>query len=116
MDQGCEVVVEADTAANMGLNNYTTMDVAAIGTSCDVCVVVGGDGTMLGVSRHLARYGTPLIGINQGRLGFVTDISLEDFESTITPMLVDTVMSWPCTVFTAPAFTSLAITLPGTTW
>src|SRR5690606_16018613 len=42
---------------------------------------------MLGISRHLARYGTPLIGINQGRLGFVTDIPLGDYEATLTPML-----------------------------
>ena len=87
MDQGCEVVVEADTAANMGLNNYTTMDVAAIGTSCDVCVVVGGDGTMLGIGRQMAQYGVPLIGINQGRLGFITDIPLDNFEATLQPML-----------------------------
>ena len=87
MDQGCDVVVEADTAANMGLHNYTAMDVAAIGTSCDVCVVVGGDGTMLGIGRKMAQYGVPLIGINQGRLGFITDIPLDNFEATLQPML-----------------------------
>ena len=87
MDQGCEVVVEADTASNMGLKNYTTMDVAAIGTSCDACVVVGGDGTMLGIGRKMAQYGVPLIGINQGRLGFITDIPLDNFEATLQPML-----------------------------
>ena len=87
MAQGCELVVEADTAANMGLNNYTTMDVAGIGTSCDVCVVLGGDGTMLGIGRQMAQYGVPLIGINQGRLGFITDIPLDNFEATLQPML-----------------------------
>lgn len=88
MDQGCDVVVEADTAANMGLNNnYSTMDVAAIGTSCDVCVVLGGDGTMLGIGRKMAQFGVPLIGINQGRLGFITDIPLDNFEATLQPML-----------------------------
>ena len=87
MDQGCEVVVEADTASNMGLKNYTTMDVAAIGNSCDACVVVGGDGTMLGIGRKMAQYGVPLIGINQGRLGFITDIPLDNFEATLQPML-----------------------------
>ena len=87
MAQGCEVVLETDTAANMGLNNYTTMNVAAIGTSCDVCVVVGGDGTMLGIGRQMAQYGVPLIGINQGRLGFITDIPLDNFEATLQPML-----------------------------
>ena len=87
MDQGCEVVVEADTAGNMGLVDYATMDVAGIGAACDVCVVVGGDGTMLGISRKMAQYGVPLIGINQGRLGFITDIPLDNFEATLQPML-----------------------------
>jgi NAD+ kinase len=87
MDQGCEVIVEADTATNMGLSNYSTMDVAGIGAECDVCMVVGGDGTMLGISRKMAQYGVPLIGINQGRLGFITDIPLDNFEATLQPML-----------------------------
>jgi NAD+ kinase len=87
MDQGCEVMVEAETAANMGLSDYATTDVAGIGSSADVCVVVGGDGTMLGIGRQLAQYGVPLIGINQGRLGFITDIPLENFEATLQPML-----------------------------
>jgi NAD+ kinase len=87
MAQNCEVVVEADTASNMGLSDYATMDVAQIGNSCDLCVVVGGDGTMLGIGRQLAQYGVPLIGINQGRLGFITDIPLDNFEATLKPML-----------------------------
>jgi NAD+ kinase len=87
MDLGCEVVVEADTAANMGLGDYPVMDVAGIGQSCDVCVVVGGDGTMLGIGRQLAQYGVPLIGINHGRLGFITDIPLDNFQATLQPIL-----------------------------
>ena len=42
---------------------------------------------MLGIGRKLAAYGVPLIGINQGRLGFITDISLERFRATLAPML-----------------------------
>jgi len=87
MDQGCEVTVEAETAANMGLNDYATTDVPGIGNTADVCVVVGGDGTMLGIGRQLAQYGVPLIGINQGRLGFITDIPLDGFQATLKPML-----------------------------
>ena len=87
MAQGCEVVIEADTAANMGLIGYTTMDVPAIGRSCDLCLVVGGDGTMLGIGRQMAQYGVPLIGINQGRLGFITDIPLGQFQTLLAPML-----------------------------
>lgn len=87
MDNGCDVVVEKDTAANMGLHRYTEMDVANIGKSCDLCLVVGGDGTMLGIGRQLAQYGVPLIGINQGRLGFITDIPFDKFQTALLPML-----------------------------
>ena len=85
--QGCEVVVEAQTASNTGLAGYPMMEVAAIGTHCDLGLVVGGDGTMLGIGRQLAPFGVPLIGINHGRLGFMTDIPFGSFEATLTPML-----------------------------
>lgn len=85
--QGCKVVLHAETAAHMGLSDFSSMDVDAIGEHCDACVVVGGDGTMLGIGRHLAQYGTPLIGINQGRLGFVTDIALDEYRQILPAML-----------------------------
>ena len=87
MDEGCDVVLEADTATNTGMTGYSVMDVAAIGANCDLCLVVGGDGTMLGIGRKMAQYGVPLIGINQGRLGFITDIPFHEFRSTLKPML-----------------------------
>jgi len=49
--------------------------------------VVGGDGTMLGVGRRLAPFQVPLIGINQGRLGFITDIALDRYAETLSAML-----------------------------
>ncbi|QJW85730.1 NAD kinase [Ramlibacter terrae] len=84
---GCRVVVESDTAANAALSGYPTSDVGAIGAQCDLGLVVGGDGTMLGIGRQLARHGVPLIGINQGRLGFITDIPLDQYRNVLPPML-----------------------------
>lgn len=86
-DQGCEVSIEQDTAHNMGLTSYPMLDVAHIGAKCDLGLVVGGDGTMLGIGRQLAAYGVPLIGINQGRLGFITDITYGNFAESLKPML-----------------------------
>jgi NAD+ kinase len=63
------------------------LDVEGMGRECDLALVVGGDGTMLGFGRQLAPYGVPLIGINQGRLGFITDIPLNKIEETLKPML-----------------------------
>ena len=87
MDQGCEVVIEADTAINTELTGYTTLDVASIGARCDLALVVGGDGTMLGIGRQLAQFQVPLIGINSGRLGFITDIRFEQYQAALAPML-----------------------------
>ena len=85
--QGCEVVFEQDTAQNLSISGYPVLDVAALGAQCDLGLVVGGDGTMLGLGRQLAHSGLPLIGINQGRLGFITDIPFGNFASTLAPML-----------------------------
>jgi NAD+ kinase len=85
--QGCDVVFEHDTARNMGITGYPMLDVAGIGAQCDLALVVGGDGTMLGIGRQLAHLGVPLIGINQGRLGFITDIPYGNFAATLAPML-----------------------------
>ena len=84
---GCDVVLERDTADNTGLANYPVLDVPGIGAQCDLGLVVGGDGTMLGIARQLARHAVPLIGINQGRLGFITDIRFDHYRSVLPPML-----------------------------
>ena len=52
-----------------------------------LALVVGGDGTMLGIGRQLARYGVPLVGINQGRLGFITDIPIDSYREKLEPIL-----------------------------
>lgn len=88
--QGLEVSLDAATAAAAaatGLTDYPALKPEAIGAQCDLAVVVGGDGTMLGTARALSRYGLPLIGINQGRLGFMTDIPLAEMAETLAPMI-----------------------------
>ena len=57
--------------------------------SIDLGVVVGGDGTMLHVASALAQVDLPVIGINMGRLGFLTDIPAEDFRAEIDLLLAD---------------------------
>ena len=86
-EQGCDVAIEQDTASNTGMTQYPILDVAGIGAHCDLGLVVGGDGTMLGIGRVLAQFGVPLIGINQGRLGFITDIAFDDYQAVLGPML-----------------------------
>ncbi|HEY4065584.1 MAG TPA: NAD kinase [Burkholderiaceae bacterium] len=85
--QGLEVSLERETALNTGMAGYSALSVPELGRDCDLAVVVGGDGTMLGIARQLARFGTPLVGINQGRLGFMTDVHVGDFAAALAPMI-----------------------------
>jgi NAD+ kinase len=86
-EQGCDVAIEHDTATVTGIIGYPVLDPAGIGSECDLAVVVGGDGTMLGIGRQLARHNVPLIGVNQGRLGFITDIPLDNYRQVLASML-----------------------------
>ena len=85
--EGLDVSLELATAQATGLDAYDVVDTAQLGRHCDVAVVVGGDGTMLGIARELARHDTPLVGINQGRLGFITDIPVDRFREALGPMM-----------------------------
>ncbi|MFZ6718765.1 NAD kinase [Undibacterium sp. Ji49W] len=84
---GHHVVIEAETAQYPQLAQFATMTVPEIGKSADAAIVIGGDGTMLGIARQLAPYNVPLIGVNQGRLGFITDIALDRMVPAITDIL-----------------------------
>lgn len=85
--QGLEVSLERETALNTGLTDYGAMSPAQLGEACDLAVVVGGDGTMLGIARQLSHFGIPMVGINQGRLGFITDVPLGQFAEALAPMI-----------------------------
>ena len=86
-DAGHTVVFDHDSAQNLDLMAYNAMSVADIGRHADVAIVLGGDGTMLGIARQLAPYDVPLIGINQGRLGFITDIPRDQMISAVGEIL-----------------------------
>lgn len=85
--QGLEVSLEQQTAQSTGLTGHGALTADELGRQCDLAVVVGGDGTMLGIARQLARHNTPLVGINQGRLGFITDIAVDQFAQALAPMI-----------------------------
>lgn len=85
--RGLEVTIERDTAFNTGLTGHPVLPAERLGETCDLAVAVGGDGTMLGLARTLAGSQVPMIGINQGRLGFITDISVDAYAQALAPML-----------------------------
>ena len=85
-EQGCEVMVEQETASSIGATDRAA-GYPEIGAGADLAVVVGGDGTMLAAARNLVRYRVPVVGINQGRLGFMTDIALHDMRKSLGAIL-----------------------------
>ncbi len=85
--KGITVVVDVQTAENLDQHEYRTLELAQMENVVDLAIVLGGDGTLLNVVRTLAPFGIPLVGVNQGRLGFLTDLSLENMEQTIGAML-----------------------------
>lgn len=86
-DRGHRVVFESATARDLGRSPEQAMTPEQIGAHAQLAIVVGGDGTMLGIARRLAPYGVPLIGVNQGRLGFMTDIPSDRMLPVLADML-----------------------------
>jgi len=84
---GCEVFLEAATAQHVGLNDFPTKTAENFAGTIDLVVVLGGDGTMLGIGRQLAGSNVPLVGINMGRLGYMTDIPIQSVQA-ILPKII----------------------------
>jgi NAD+ kinase len=85
--RGLEVVIETETARSTGIPGFPVVAADGLASAADVALVVGGDGTMLSIARRLAPFDVPLIGVNQGRLGFLTDIPITRMEKTLDAML-----------------------------
>lgn len=71
---GLHPVFDSETAELVSYANTQTVSRALLGEVVDLVIVVGGDGSLLHAARALVRYNTPVIGVNRGRLGFLTDI------------------------------------------
>jgi len=82
-----EVVAAVETLrSHLRARGIEVLDETAAETA-DVAIVIGGDGTLLSVARKLAEHDVPLVGINQGRLGFMTDIARTDMLPAIDRLL-----------------------------
>jgi NAD+ kinase len=85
--RGVEVLIDRLTASHIGDCPYPVLTLEELGAQADLAIVLGGDGTMLNIARTFAPYDVALVGVNQGRLGFLTDISLHTMVETIGAML-----------------------------
>jgi len=85
--RGLTVVVDSLTAEQIETGPYPAMKLDEMAHTMDLAIVIGGDGTMLNIARTLSPYHIPLVGVNQGRLGFLTDLTLENMQDSIAAML-----------------------------
>lgn len=79
------ILVEEETARKLGYDK--TFEMEHVGEGADLIIVLGGDGTLLNVSRHGKRKEVPILGVNLGGLGFLTETSVEELPATLAKVL-----------------------------
>jgi len=75
--RGIKVLLDPLTATHLPANSYAVLPLEDVGRAAELSIVIGGDGTMLNIARTFAPFDVALVGINQGRLGFLTDLSMD---------------------------------------
>ncbi|WP_275287196.1 NAD(+) kinase [Halomonas elongata] len=86
-DAGYHVIIEDRTATVLLDHGHPEASRRLLGELCDLVIVVGGDGSLLGAARTLCHSGTLVLGVNRGRLGFLTDISPDELEERVGEVL-----------------------------
>lgn len=80
---GCELLIEAGCASYLDADAGRFASAETLAAQADLAVVVGGDGTLLSAARSLAHSGVPILGVNQGRLGFMVDVNPQELIETL---------------------------------
>ena len=83
--KNCTAYLEPDTAELIGENNFISKEEVA--SKSDLVIVLGGDGTLLNVAGIVHPYKIPILGVNLGSLGFLTETTMEDFYQTLEQVL-----------------------------
>lgn len=82
--KGCEVFIDSDTASALNMQGYER---SLIPSLVDLIIVLGGDGTMLSVARLVGSRGVPILGINLGGLGFITEVNRNEILDAVEEVL-----------------------------
>ena len=85
--KNCTVLLDDQIPDAINSYQFNKCSRKELGEQCDLCIVVGGDGTILNAVRSLAHANVPLLGINVGRLGFLADISPDELENSLSEIL-----------------------------
>src|SRR5690554_7658699 len=87
LNEGYQVILEDTTATVLPGHGLQVSTRKLMGEICDLVIVVGGDGSLLGAARALANFYVPVLGVNRGQLGFLTDISPLELEEKVGEVL-----------------------------
>lgn len=82
--KGCETFVDTDTASTLNMDGFPRSEIPSLS---EIIIVLGGDGTMLSTCRLVADKGVPVLGINIGGLGFITEVQLDKLYETMEKVL-----------------------------
>ncbi|MES2204930.1 MAG: NAD(+) kinase [Pseudomonadota bacterium] len=86
-DKGCRVILESSLAESLGEKTLETATITNLSPIIDLALVIGGDGALLSTARALVEHKIPLLGINRGSLGFLTDIRPAEVEQKLEEIL-----------------------------
>jgi NAD+ kinase len=105
-----ELVAGAEDVERLGLQGVTPVSVAELATSVDGLIALGGDGTLLGAMRLVAADPVPVLGVNFGRLGFLTEVEARELDGALTAMAEgrSTVEPRSCLVVRGPGWEAVA--------
>lgn len=81
------VLVDKRVSTQLDEPNVNSSDLVGIGRNCDLAIVIGGDGYMLGAARVLSRFDIAVIGVNRGNLGFLTDLDPDNYQAPLSEVL-----------------------------
>src|SRR5208283_2041858 len=84
-NKGYEVFIDEETAVLLGAEGHSRAHIPSL---VDMVIVFGGDGTMLGVTRLIGDRGVPILGVNLGGLGFITEVNRDELFDVIDNMLL----------------------------
>jgi NAD+ kinase len=87
LEHGITVLASITSDPTRELQGATHVDEREVAARADLVIAIGGDGTLLHAARNVAARDVPLVGINRGRLGFLTDVSPEHLRDALDAIL-----------------------------